>query len=217
MDNKNKNEKIRNDKDFIDVSNSLNRPNSQLNNDDIMEPHSYGYTGRIGRQVTVNVQPIRNNKFNKVIIPYSFEEKRYMINNKEIEFYNNRNYLLNTLRNFNSNDSFDIEKKYKPRFFQNLCLNVPFFLICAIFFYIAIAFITLFSFNILVMFTFGTMFYMGYNYLDKRKFILLENFKIKEIHKILDEENESDFCVDHKLKWVLGQSGYWLEVQKLIE
>jgi hypothetical protein len=217
MNNKNKNEKIRNDKDFIDVSNSLNRPNSQLNSEDIMEPHSYGYTGRIGRQVTVNVQPIRNNKFNKVIIPYSFEEKRYMINNKEIEFYNNRGYLLNTLRNFNSNDSFDIEKNFNPRFFQKLSLYVPFFLICFIVLYIAIAVTTLFSFNLVVIFTLVTWLIKGYNFLQMFKFILLEKFKIKEIHKILDDENESEFCVNNKLKWVLGQSGYWLEVQKLIE
>ena len=48
------------------------------------------------------------------------------------------------------------------------------------------------------------------------KFILLEKWKIIEINQILEKENNSEFCIENKLKWKLGQSGYWIEIQKLI-
>jgi hypothetical protein len=228
MDNTNKKEKINQfDKDkekdseanLISYKNSLNPTEGPLNTDyELSEPQSLGiYRGRIARQVTINAHPSRDNKFFKVIIPYSFDQKKYTINKKEIEFYENKKYLFEKLKYFNNIETFDIEKDFNPKHLQKVCLYVPFFLICIIVIYLAIITSALFSFNIMVMFTLGTWIRKGYNSLQMFKFILLEKFKIKEIHKLLKEENDTRFCINHKLKWILGQSGYWLEVQKLIE
>jgi hypothetical protein len=56
-----------------------------------------------------------------------------------------------------------------------------------------------------------------YKSIKMLKFIFLEKSKIKEVHKILNKENVTDFCRENKIRWILGQSGYWLEVQKSIE
>ena len=46
---------------------------------------------------------------------------------------------------------------------------------------------------------------------------MLEKWKIRAMNIILKNENNADFCTKNKLKWILGQSGYWIEVQKLLE
>ena len=46
------------------------------------------------------------------------------------------------------------------------------------------------------------------------QFIFLEKFKITEIKKKLQIENNTKICEQNKVKWILGQSGYWLELQK---
>jgi hypothetical protein len=212
------------DVNYISVKESLNPTepafthtdrDKESNND----PQSLGYCGRLARQVTVNARPRSpiDNKFYKVIIPYNFDKKKYIINKKEIEFYENKKYLTEKLRQFNLNEKFDIEKDYIPSNKQKFCLYVPTILLSIIALYISIVTSAFMSFNIVVMFTIGTWLRKGYNSLQMFKFILLEKFKIKAIHSLLDQENNTEFCVEKKLRWILGQSGYWIEVQKLIE
>lgn len=175
------------------------------------------YRGRLGRQVTINAHPSRDNKFFKVILPYNFDKKKYWINYKEIAFYENKKYIQEKLAEFNKNENFDIDKNYSLKAMQKVCLYVPTIFLSIIVLYIALIASAFFSFNPIVIYTLYTWLRKGYNSLQMFKFILLEKFKIKEIHKILAQENASDFCVSHKLKWILGLSGYWLEVQKLLE
>ena len=199
---------------------SLNNDENFLNTGDDRSscgPQSSGYRGRIARQVTVKVHRPKDNNFYKVIIPYNFDKKRYLINEKEIEFYENKKYLMEKLTIFNETDSFQIEKDYSPKPLQKLCLYVPTILLCIIFLYLGIVLSAFFSFNIVVMVMLGIWMRKGYNSLQMFKFILLEKFKIKDIHKILNEENTTSFCSNNKLRWILGQSGYWLEIQKLVE
>ena len=177
----------------------------------------YQYQRRMGRQFSINCHPTKDNKFYKVIIPYNFDLKKYWINKKEIEFYENKKYLEKKLMELNDNPAFNIDKIFEPKFRQKLCLYMPTVLFSIIIFYLALIFIAFFSFNPIIIFTVFTWFQKGFSSLQMFKFILFEKFKIKEIHKILNEENESSFCVEQKLKWILGKSGYWLEVQKLIE
>ena len=35
------------------------------------------------------------------------------------------------------------------------------------------------------------------------------------MNKRLDETNRSHYCIENKIKWNLGESGYWLEVEKI--
>jgi hypothetical protein len=201
----------------------LNEKNSSipLNNliDDSGDPseRDYKFQRRMGRQFSINCRPTQDNKFYKVIIPYNFDLKKYWINKKEIEFYENKRYLEKKLVELNDNPTFNIDKIFEPRMGQKLCLYLPTIFLAILTAYLALILIAFFSFNPVIIYTIISWFVKGLKSLMMFKFILFEKFKIKEIHKILDEENKSPFCVEHKLKWILGMSGYWLEVQKLIE
>jgi len=213
-------EKSSNENDLIvSLRASLNPTDQILNSEEggiPSEPQSIGYRGRIARQVTINAHHSSDNKFYKVIIPYNFDKKKYILNPKEIEFYENKKYFIEKLKFFNNHETFDIEKDYNARPFQKLYLYASFTFITILVLYLCLVLTIFFSFNFVVIFTLGTWLRKGYNSLQFFKFQLLEKYKIKEIHKLLEEENETEFCKGHKLKWILGQSGYWIEVQKLV-
>ena len=56
---------------------------------------------RENRNYSINCRPNHDNDLNKVIIPYNFDKKQYQIQESEIEFYEKKNYLLDTLKKFN--------------------------------------------------------------------------------------------------------------------
>ena len=53
------------------------------------------------------------------------------------------------------------------------------------------------------------------SFLKGIKNTLYEKLKKKAINKKLRETNKSKYCIDHKIKWELGLSGYWLEIKKI--
>jgi hypothetical protein len=172
---------------------------------------------RMGRQFSINVHPSKDNKFYKVIIPYNFEKKKYTIRRKEIAFYENKQYLFDKLKFFCSQPAFDIEHQYKPKGAEKLYIYLPAIFLFMIIIYVSLVFITWFAFNPVVIYTLYSWGRKIFEWLRMFKFVLLEKFKMKLINKLLDEENNSEFCVQNKLRWILGQSGYWIEIQKLIE
>jgi len=197
--------------------NSVNPFNNLCEESADHSDRDYRYQRRVGRQFSINYHPSKDNKFYKVIIPYNFDLKKYWINKKEIEFYENKKYLERKLVEFNDNSAFNVDKEFEPELKQKLCLYLPTTILSFIVIYLAIIMVCFFSFNPIIIYTVYTWIKKGFRSLQMFKFILFEKFKIKKIHKILDDENNSKFCVEKKLKWILGKSGYWLEVQKLIE
>lgn len=206
------------DIDFFKSRLSLNDNNNEDEKSDInSENIEYRYERRLGRQLSINKNFFRDEKFNKVIIPYNFQKKMYDIKDKDIEFYENRDYLKEKLKEFNTNPNFDIEKIYNPKsIFQKLKIYLPITIIMIILIYIGIIVSIFFCFNPIVIYTIYSWIRKGYNSLRMFKFILLEKFKMKEIHKIIDNENISEVCKMNKIIWKIGQSGYWLEVQKIL-
>lgn len=169
---------------------------------------------RENRNYSINCRPNHDNDLNKVIIPYNFDKKKYQIQESEIEFYEKKNYLLETLRKFNELDSFKIEKKFKASKLQKFCMYTPAILIILLLIYLSIIILTLFSFNPVLIYTIYTCGRKFFHYLNMIQFIFLEKFKITEIKKKLQIENNTKICEQNKVKWILGQSGYWLELQK---
>lgn len=53
--------------------------------------------------------------------------------------------------------------------------------------------------------------------MKKIELFLLEKIKKQEINNILNYENNSQFCKENNLKWTIGQSCYWLELQKILK
>ena len=171
---------------------------------------------RENRQYSINCRPNHDNDLNKVIIPYNFDKKQYLIQASEIEFYEKKNYLLDTLKRFNNLDSFKIEKKYEASKLQKLGMYTPTIIIFLIYIYLSVIVLTLFSFNPVLIYSIFIWGKKIFYYISMVQFIILEKFKIKEIKNTLEFENISKICRDNKLRWILGQSGYWLELQKIV-
>jgi hypothetical protein len=177
----------------------------------------YKFERRMRRGLSIYVHPSRDSKFYKLIIPYNFEEKKYAIKEKEIEFYEQKDYLLDKLNIFNDNPVFDIESTYNAVGFKKFKIYLPTIIILTILIYISLIVTTLFCFNPIVIYYLFSWNRKAYCSLTMFKFILLEKYKMMEIKRNIDNENLSNECQDKKLKWVIGQSGYWLEIQKLID
>ena len=171
---------------------------------------------RENRQYSIICRPNHDNDLNKVIIPYNFDKKQYLIQASEIEFYEKKNYLLDTLKRFNNLDSFKIEKKYEASKLQKLGMYTPTIIIFLIYIYLSVIVLTLFSFNPVLIYSIFIWGKKIFHYISMVQFIILEKFKIKEIKNTLEFENISKICRDNKLRWILGQSGYWLELQKIV-
>lgn len=195
----------------IDLNGETNSVISKSSDDE------YKFERRMGRGISMYVHPSRDSKFYKLIIPYNFEEKKYSIKEKEIQFYEHKNYLLDKLNVFNNNPVFDIESTYNVKGFKKIKLYLPTVIILGILIYISLIVTTLFCFNPIVIYTLFSWNRKAYNSLRMFKFILLEKYKMMEIKRNIDDENLSNECQEKKIKWVVGQSGYWLEIQKLID
>jgi len=214
-------ENYNNDSDNINIFQSrlsLNDNNlSDANSDDDTKNIEYRYERRIGRQFSINHNFIRNEKFNKVIIPYNFQKKMYDIKDKDIEFYENKQYLKEKLKEFNINPDFNIEKKFEMRRIdQKLKIYLPIIIIMLIIIYVALIITLFFCFNPFVIYTIYSWSRKAFNSLRLYKSILLEKFRMKEIQKIIENENLSEICKLNRILWNVGKSGYWLEIQKIL-
>lgn len=164
-----------------------------------------------------NINYITSNKFNRVIIPYNFEKKKYEIKYKEIEFYESKDYLINKLEEYNNNPNFDIERKYSSKnFLEIIKIYFPISFVMIFLLYIGLLLTVLSNFNPIVIYTLYSYIKKAYNSLNMFKFILLEKFKMNLLMNIITEENKSSICLSKKLTWKIGRSGYWIEVEKNI-
>ncbi len=166
------------------------------------------------RQITVYYQKYNNNYY-KILIPYDFDEKRYFAKKEEINFYEHRDYLMDKLEEFCSNPVFNIEKKIVPKgCWQRFVIHLPKFLFFLVYLYLFIFICLLTFFNPAILTILYFIMQKIYKSLKMIRFVKYEKLKMKEIENILEIENNSTFCKENNIKWVLGQSGYWLEVKK---
>ena len=153
--------------------------------------------------------------FDKVIIPYNFKRNNYSVSDNEIEGYENKEFVLNTLHSYNIQKLFKFDSAYSPSFCERILLYFPMFLLILIILYILISLIILFLFNPLVIYI-SYKLLKGVYFMNKSiKNAIYEKLKKKAINKKLEETNKSQYCREHKIKWNLGVSGYWLEVEKI--
>jgi len=182
----------------------------------IISESEYLYQRRRNENDT-NIHFFQTEKFNKVIIPYNFEKKKYEIKYKDIEFYESKDYLIDKLEEYNQNPNFDIEKTYSPKnCLERIKIYFPIIFIMIILLYVGLIFTLLSSFNPIVIYTLYSYIKKAYNSLNMFKFILLEKFKMKTLTQIILRENKTKTCISKKITWKIGRSGYWMEVQKNI-
>ena len=171
--------------------------------------------------VTKNPQNIKlqlnNNKkiFDKIIIPYNFKNNNYSIPDKEIEGYESKEFVLNTLYKYNLQDIFKFDSVYKPSFGEKILFYCPICLCILILSYILIILLIMFLFNPLLIYLSYKFLNMIFSLIKQLKNTIYERLKKKAINKQLEETNNTKYCIEHKIKWNLGVSGYWLEIVKI--
>jgi hypothetical protein len=170
---------------------------------------------RTRRALTIN-KIYHKQKFNKVLIPYDFDKNTYDIKLTDINFYEDRDYVIQKLHCFSQNPLFNIENKYK----MNKCnliilyLFIVILIIFLVYIFSIIAFVIFFNPAIILF----SGYFIDYVYKSFKLFLFIihEKLKINNIKKILENENKTNVCISKKLKWCLGQSGYWIEIVKLV-
>ena len=155
-----------------------------------------------------------NNNLCKIIIPYDFTNKTYALQNS-IDFYDEKDYVINKLIDFVKNPLFSMDYEYKFTSCELLLSYLPNILITFIVFYFSSVILVNSFFNPGILLICIVLIYEIYYSLDKKRFISRENRKISKIKHLLDEENKTNDCRKRKLKWTLGMNGYWIEVIKI--
>jgi hypothetical protein len=180
-----------------------------------IEDEGQKYARRLVRNYSMENQNYQRNLY-KVIIPYDFERNRYFIKGSDISFYSHKDYVLKTLYRFCENPLFNIESKFQMQGKNKLLINFLFYFLLSLIIYglLLTSFVVVLNPGVLV------IVYFLIQIVRKRfrlvEFLLNEKMKVQTIKKILEQENESGFCQEEKIKWVLGESGYWIEIVKLV-
>ena len=158
-----------------------------------------------------------NNKknFDKIIIPYDFQKNKYSISDNEIDGYENKEFLLNTLFSYNKQRIFKFDSRYRPNCCERIIYFLIFLLIILIILYGLLFLIILFLFNPLVLYFSYKFFSFVFYSIKAYKKHLYEKLKIKAIKKQLAHTNKSKYCKENNIKWKMGLSGYWLEIMKI--
>ena len=175
--------------------------------------------------ITINEEKIDNNdisdnkpkNFDKIIISYNFKKNNYYITDKELEGYENKEFLLNTLYNFNNQEIFKYDSPYIPTCCERILFLVPVIILVCILIYILYLLTIICTLNPLIIYLDYLILKIIFKLIIKFKNNLNEKFKKKAINKIIDDTNESDYCIIHQIKFKLGPSGYWLQLEKIMK
>ena len=153
--------------------------------------------------------------FDSIIIPFNFKDNNYSVPEKELEGYENKQFVLNTLHNYNNLKIFKLDSDYSPSFFERILIFIPMIIIILIIILIFIFIISIFIFNPLIVYISFIFLKKVFSYIIGMKNAIYEKLKKTAINKRLNETNRSEYCKLHNIEWKLGLSGYWLEINKI--
>ena len=167
----------------------------------------------MGNEKTDFYNPQKN--FDSIIIPFNFENHNYSIRDNELEGYENKEFVLNTLYNYNNQKIFKLDSDYSPSFCERILIFIPMIIFILIIIFIFLSIISLFILNPLIVYISFICLKKIFSFIIGMKNTIYEKLKKKAIYKRLDETNRSQYCKLHNIEWKLGLSGYWLEIKKI--
>ena len=153
-------------------------------------------------------------KFDRIIISYEFNKNKYYIADCELNGYENKEFLLNTLHNFNNMPFFKFDSPYSPTCSERIIFLIPVIIIFLIILYLLYVLTIICTFNPLIIYIVYLCIKLVISLMKKWRKTLYERFKKKAINKIINNTNNSDYCQSHRIRFKLGLSGYWLELEK---
>ena len=164
-----------------------------------------------------NISIKKANKFDRIIISYNFKKDSYYIADSELEGYENKEFLLNTLYNFNNQTIFKYDSPYNPTCCERILFLVPIIIIVLIIIYLLYVLTIICTLNPLIIYLDYLILRIVFILIKKLKNNLNEKFKKKAINKVINDINESEYCIIHHIKFNVGLSGYWLELEKILK
>ena len=153
-------------------------------------------------------------KFSKIIISYNFKKNNYFISNSELEGYKHKEFLLNTLYNYNNQALFKFDSPYNPSCSERLIFLIPIIIIILIIIYILYVLTIICTLNPLIIYISYLCLKIAFGLVGRVKNRVYEKYKKKAINKIIDDTNNSNYCKINNIQFVLGLSGYWLELKE---
>ena len=159
----------------------------------------------------------KTKKFERIIISYNFKKNNYYIDNEEIEGYEHKEFLLNTLHNFNNQAIFKFDSPYYPSCCERMIFLIPIIIVFIILIYMLYILAILCTLNPLIFYIAYLCIKKFFGIIKKWRNSLYEKFKKKAINKEIKETNNSEYCKKYNIRFKLGLSGYWLELEKYME
>lgn len=166
------------------------------------------------RQNTLNIRPSRNNKYLKITIPFDFEQRKFYLAPEDLNIYEFKGYLEDTLSRFNSMDEFKINLDYQATGVRRIRHIACLLFIHLIFGYFTFCLWHLLYFNLVLLMSLIKVHIGLYEYTSQWFTNVNNKEKIVIMKKILSEENMKQLCVEKKYTWTCGDHGYWIEMQK---
>ena len=173
---------------------------------------------RITESMDINDIPNKKEtKFDKIIISYNFKKNSYFITDSELEGYENKEFLLNTLYNFNNQTIFKYDSPYSPTCCERVSFLGPAIFLLLIIIYFLYVLIIICTLNPLIIYMAYLILKIYFIFVKKLQKNFNENSKKEAINKVINDTNESEYCISHNIRFKVGLSGYWLELEKIKE
>jgi hypothetical protein len=149
----------------------------------------------------------RNKKMYTLVLPYDENENKYTVKSNELDFLDNKDYVIQTLKTLNK--IFNVDSMTIPTIWFVL-LSVIYITFTISLIYIGFLLSLLCIFNPLIIIILLLGIYKFIKIMVWAYFKIKEKFRVKMIRNILNEENK--ISLDKKLIWEYGKGGAWLEL-----
>ena len=166
------------------------------------------------KDIINDVPDKKEKKFDRIIISYNFKKNSYFIADNELDGYENKEFVLNTLYYFNNKPLFKFDSLYNPTSSERMIFLIPVIIIFILIIYILYALTIICTFNPLIIYIAYLCIKIVLTLIKKWRNNLYEKFKKKAINNVINETNNSPNCTSRKIQFKLGLSGYWLEIEK---
>ena len=166
------------------------------------------------KDIINDVPDKKEKKFDRIIISYNFKKNSYFIADNELDGYENKEFVLNTLYYFNNKPLFKFDSLYNPTSSERMIFLIPVIIIFILIIYILYALTIICTLNPLIIYIAYLCIKIVLTLIKKWRNNLYEKFKKKAINNVINETNNSQNCTSRKIQFKLGLSGYWLEIEK---
>jgi hypothetical protein len=164
----------------------------------------------IYKRTSINCTYNQKLKMMTIVIPFNENINKYTVQPEEIDFFDNKDYILVTIDKFNQ--IFSLEKNYVP-IPVILFFSIIYFILSIVIIYCSTLVCLVCLLNPMVILVFILIIMKIIKILIIVVYGVKEKYKIHKIKKALEVENVESMK-NFKIIWSYGRDGSWLEVNR---